>query len=618
MIQNATARKKSAALMGSAQTILQNTFGYHAFRGMQADIIAHVATGGDALVLMPTGGGKSLCYQIPALLREGVAIVVSPLIALMQDQVDALAQLGIRAAYLNSSLDPAAAQRVEQKLRDQEIDLLYVAPERLLTERFLTMLWHCQIALFAIDEAHCVSQWGHDFRPEYTQLSILHERFPSVPRIALTATADAATQAEIVAQLRLEQAQQFVSGFDRPNIRYSVVGKDNGPRQLVDFVTMHERRDQSGIVYCGSRKKVDSIADLLRDNGINALPYHAGMEQMTRRDHQRRFLREEGIVMVATVAFGMGIDKPDVRFVAHLDLPQSLEGYYQETGRAGRDGDEAEAWLCYGLGDVMHLRQRIDEAALPEPQKHAQHRKLGAMLGYCETVGCRRQFLLGYFDETHQPCGNCDTCLHPPTTWDGTVAAQKVLSAALRTGQNYGAGYLVDVLLGNPDERLLRNGHDKLPTFGIGKDLSEAGWRSVIRQLVAADLMRVNMGRHGALEMTESARPLLKGQTVLQLRVLAERTRRARRKGQDDDAPPPTSHEEALFQTLRNCRKQLAAAQNLPAYIIFHDQTLRLMAAAQPKTLEELATIDGVGAQKLARYGTAMLTALRESTDIVL
>lgn len=380
---------------------------------------------------------------------------------------------------------------------------------------------------------------------------------------------------------------------------------------------MPQRRDQSGIVYCGSRNKVDSIAGLLRDSGINALPYHAGMDQTVRRDHQRCFLREEGIVMVATVAFGMGIDKPDVRFVAHLDLPQSLEGYYQETGRAGRDGDAAEAWLCYGLGDVMHLRQRIDEAALPGPQKEAKHRKLGAMLGYCETVSCRRQFLLGYFDETHQPCGNCDTCLQPPNTWDGTVAAQKVLSAALRTGQNYGAGYLVDVLLGNPDERLLRNGHDKLPTFGIGKDLSDAVWRSVIRQLVAADLVRVNMSRHGALEMTDNARPLLKGQATLQLRMLAERTRRGRRKGQNGDAPPPSSHEEALFQALRSCRKQLAAAQSLPAYIIFHDQTLRLMAATKPKTLNELATIDGVGTQKLARYGAAILHTLRENCKAV-
>ena len=615
MPQNNHALQQPLDPMDAAQSILQTTFGYHAFRGMQADIIAHVAAGGDALVLMPTGGGKSLCYQIPALLRDGVAIVVSPLIALMQDQVDALAQLGIRAAYLNSSLDAATAQQVEQKLSDQSIDLLYVAPERLLTERFLNLLWHSKIALFAIDEAHCVSQWGHDFRPEYTQLSVLHERFPSIPRIALTATADAATQAEIVAQLQLEQARQFISGFDRPNIRYRVVEKLNGSKQLLDFIQMPVRRDQSGIVYCGSRKKVDSMAAMLRDNGINALPYHAGMEQTARREHQRRFLREDGIVMVATVAFGMGIDKPDVRFVAHLDLPQSLEGYYQETGRAGRDGEPAEAWLCYGLGDIMHLRQRIDEAPLPEPQKRAQHRKLGAMLGYCETVRCRRQFLLGYFAEEHAPCGNCDTCLQPPKIWDGTVAAQKVFSAALRTGQNYGTGYLVDILLGKTDERITRNGHTQLPTFGVGKDMPEASWRSVIRQLIAAELLHVNMERHGVLEVTEAARPVLKGQTVLHLRQPAERLLRSRQQTKDDSTQP-TDHEESLFQTLRQCRKQLAQAQNLPAYIIFHDRTLRLMATARPQSLEELASIDGVGTQKLARYGVAMLTAIQNHHEL--
>lgn len=611
MAQSNLAQRQSVAPMDAAHSVLQTTFGYHAFRGMQAEIIAHVGGGGDALVLMPTGGGKSLCYQIPALLRDGVAIVVSPLIALMQDQVDALAQLGIRAAYLNSSLDATAAAQVEQKLRDQSIDLLYVAPERLCTERFLTMLWHSKIALFAIDEAHCVSQWGHDFRPEYTQLSILHERFPGIPRIALTATADAATRAEIVTQLQLEEARQFISGFDRPNIRYRVVDKTNGSRQILDYVKMPERRAQSGIVYCGSRKKVDSIAELLRENGIDALPYHAGMEQTARREHQRRFLREESIVMVATVAFGMGIDKPDVRFVAHLDLPQSLESYYQETGRAGRDGEPAEAWLCYGLGDVMHLRQRIDEGALPEAQKRAQQQKLGAMLGYCETVRCRRQFLLGYFDEAHHPCGNCDTCLHPPVTWDGTVAAQKVLSAALRTGQNFGAGYLIDVLLGKDDARVVRNAHDQLPTFGVGKDLPEATWRSVIRQLIAADYLHVNMARHGVLELTGAGRPLLRGQTTLELRQATERPRRTRQHDQQDISAP-TDQEESLFQALRQCRRQLAQEQNLPAYIIFHDRTLRLMAAARPRTLDDLAAIDGVGVQKRARYGDAILNAVKE------
>jgi ATP-dependent DNA helicase RecQ len=595
-------------LPSRARQILNTVFGYHDFRGQQEEIITHVAGSGNALVLMPTGAGKSLCYQIPALMQGGTGIVISPLIALMQDQVDALAQLGIQAAFLNSTLDPAAARTVEQRLRTGEIGLLYVAPERLVTERFLDLLDSCRINLFAIDEAHCVSQWGHDFRPEYTRLSVLHTRYPDVPRIALTATADELTRAEILAQLRLEDARVFISGFDRPNIRYRVAEKINGPRQLLDFLREEEREGQAGIIYCGSRRKTEETAGMLNEKGFTALAYHAGMDNTVRQKNQQRFLREDGIIMVATVAFGMGIDKPNVRFVAHLDLPQSLEAYYQETGRAGRDGEASEAWMAYGLGDAAFLRQRIDQSELPEAQKSVQQKKLGAMLGFCETARCRRMVLLNYFGETHHtPCGNCDVCLDPPQTWDASVAVQKILSAALRTGQRFGAGYLISLLLGRADERMEQNTHDRLPTFGAGKEHSETTWRSVIRQMIAEEFF--NVSPHGALEMTEKARPVLKGTQTVSFRTVTERKLRNRRRDKTataNDTLTPAA-DELLLQALRDCRRSLAAAQGVPAYVIFHDTTLKEIAAHKPATPEALRGISGVGETKLARYGAAFL-----------
>ena len=613
--QTAIPRQVPADLMAEAYRLLDSIFGHRQFRGEQEAIVRHITGGGDALVLMPTGGGKSLCYQLPALLRNGTGIVVSPLIALMQDQVDALGQLGVRAAFLNSSLSLDEARAVEQRMQEGKLDLLYVAPERLLTDRCIDLLRHCDIALFAIDEAHCVSQWGHDFRPEYTKLSILHELFPHVPRIALTATADDLTRREIIAQLQLEEAQHFIASFDRPNIRYRVAEKVNAPKQLLDFLKADSRTGQAGIVYCGSRKKVEETVAMLDAAGFTALGYHAGMDVAIRRRHQQRFLREDGIIMVATVAFGMGIDKPDVRFVAHLDLPSTLESYYQETGRAGRDGEAADAWLCYGLGDVVHLNQRIDESGNSPEQKRILNQKLNAMLGYCETAQCRRVLLLRYFEESHGPCGNCDTCLNPPEVWDATVAVQKGLSAALRCGQNFGAGYLIDILTGKLTDRIRQYGHDALPTFGVGKDIGENQWRSVFRQMVATHLLHTNTARHGVLEITPAGRAALKGETAIHFRrpaAKAEKTsggRAARNKAELDEAGiNPT-----VFEALRSCRKDLAAAQNVPAYVIFHDSTLKQMALLKPRNLSELEAIDGVGAAKLAKYGAAFLAAVREA-----
>jgi len=501
----------------AALDILHRVFGYPAFRGHQADVVDHVAGGGDALVLMPTGGGKSLCYQIPALLRPGVGVVVSPLIALMQDQVDALLQAGVRAAFLNSSLDFEAVVDTERRLMRGELDLVYVAPERLLTERFIGLLDQLvergQLALFAIDEAHCVSQWGHDFRPEYIQLSRLHERYPHIPRIALTATADELTRQEIITRLGLETAEVFVSSFDRPNIRYTVVERDNPRKQLLAFLADH--RGEAGIVYCLSRRKVDETAAWLGQQGVSALPYHAGLDAQTRQRHQQRFLREDGIVMVATIAFGMGIDKPDVRFVAHLDLPKSLEAYYQETGRAGRDGEASEGWMTYGLNDVVIHRQMIEDSNSPDEQKRVERQKLDAMLAYCESAQCRRVVLLNYFGEEAKPCGNCDVCIDPPQVWDGTVAAQKALSAALRTGQRFGAGHLIDVLRGKATDKVKQFGHDSLPTFGVGADFDDMGWRSVFRQLLAAGLLEADAHAYGALKLTDAARPVHKGESAL-------------------------------------------------------------------------------------------------------
>ncbi|QNP41282.1 DNA helicase RecQ [Lysobacter solisilvae (ex Woo and Kim 2020)] len=594
----------------AALDLLRRIFGHPGFRGEQAQIVEQVANGGDALVLMPTGGGKSLCYQLPALLREGCGIVVSPLIALMQDQVEGLRQLGVRAAFLNSSLDATQAASVERELLAGELDLLYVAPERLLTPRFLSLLERARIALFAIDEAHCVSQWGHDFRPEYRQLTVLHERWPDVPRIALTATADEPTRQEIAERLALEHARRFVSSFDRPNIRYRVVQKDNTLRQLRDFLLAH--RGHSGIVYAFSRKRVDSIALQLCELGIDALPYHAGMDAATRAAHQRRFLQEDGVVMVATIAFGMGIDKPDVRFVAHVDLPKSVEGYYQETGRAGRDGEAAEAWLCYGLGDTINLRQLILQSEAGEERKRLELRKLDALLGYCESTTCRRQSLLGWFGEAHAGgCGNCDNCLEPPQSWDGTIAARKALSCVYRSGQRFGAAHVIDILRGIGTERVLQFGHDQLSTWSIGNDLDERQWRSVFRQLVAQGLLEADV--HGALHLTESAGPVLRGDTTLHFRTEQPKPPRRRRErgasttDQEFDLAPDAL---VRFNALRVWRANTAREQNVPAYVIFHDSTLRTIATHAPDDLDELARIPGIGASKLDRYGEDVLQQL--------
>ena len=597
--------------------LLRRVFGYAQFRGEQRAIIDHLIAGGDALVLMPTGGGKSLCYQVPALARQGTAIVVSPLIALMQDQVEALRQNGVEAAFLNSSQDAATQRAVEQRFASGALKLLYVAPERLLTERCLDLLGRVPLALFAVDEAHCVSQWGHDFRPEYRQLTILHERFPQVPRIALTATADARTRVEIIERLRLESARCFVASFDRPNIRYRVVEKDNARRQLEGFLAGHA--GESGIVYCLSRKKTEETADWLNERGFAALPYHAGMDAATRSANQQRFLREDGIVMCATIAFGMGIDKPDVRFVAHLDLPKSLEGYYQETGRAGRDGLPADAWMCYGLGDVVALARFIGQSESSEERKRNERAKLDALLGFAETTSCRRQRLLGYFGESlMQPCGNCDNCLDPAQTWDGTVAAQKALSCVIRTGQRYGVGHLIAVLRGEDDERVRNLRHDSLSTFGIGSDLDERQWRSVFRQLVAAGLLATDDDGFGVLRLTAASRGVLRGETAVRLRHVADRAERrvsrkkARAKSRDSNlAIAP--HEDALWQALRELRAQLARDQGVPAYVIFHDATLLQMLRERPQTAAQLGAISGIGAAKLERYGGKVLQVMRES-----
>src|SRR2546421_1162413 len=591
---------------GKALAVLNDVFGYAAFRGHQAEVIEHVGGGGDALVLMPTGSGKSLCYQIPALLREGVGVVVSPLIALMQDQVAALAELGVRAAFLNSTLSGAQAAEVERRVRRGELDLVYVAPERLLTQRCLDLLAASRLALLAIDEAHCVSQWGHDFRPEYLQLSVLHERFPGVPRIALTATADAQTRAEILERLELGEARVFVSSFDRPNIRYRIVEKDDARRQLLDFIRA-EHAGEAGIVYCLSRKKTEESAVFLAAQGVSALPYHAGMDGETRRRHQERFQREDGVVIVATIAFGMGIDKPDVRFVAHLDLPKSIEGYYQETGRAGRDGLAADAWMAYGLQDVVHLRRMIDESQAGETQKRIQAAKLDAMLGLCETAECRRRRLLAYFGEAAAACGNCDTCLDPPASFDGTLAAQQLLSCVYRTGQRFGAMHVIDVLRGEATAKVTQRDHDKLSTFGIGRERSGREWRAIVRQCIALGLLEVDHDSYGALRLTAESRATLKGESTVSLRAWREGKRSARRSGAAAVAGELPAGAQALFERLRAWRVDAARRHGVPAYVIFHDATLREMARARPSSLDALRGISGVGAKKLEAYGADII-----------
>ncbi|SMP59946.1 DNA helicase RecQ [Noviherbaspirillum suwonense] len=597
--------------------LLQTIFGYPAFRGQQAEIVDTLASGGDALVLMPTGGGKSLCYQIPSLLRDGVGVVVSPLIALMQDQVDALAEVGVRAAFLNSTQNYEQSSRIEKQVRDGDLDLLYVAPERLLTPRCMALLEASKIALFAIDEAHCVSQWGHDFRPEYIRLSVLHERFPDVPRIALTATADQQTREEIARRLQLEGGRQFVSSFDRPNIRYQIVEKGNGRKQLLDFIETEHPGD-AGVVYCLSRKKVEEVADFLNQNGITALAYHAGMPQDTRSANQSRFLREEGIVMVATIAFGMGIDKPDVRFVGHLDLPKSIEGYYQETGRAGRDGAPANAWMAYGLQDVVQQRRMIDESEADEAYKRIQGQKLDAMLGLCETIGCRRVRLLSYFGQDSGPCGNCDTCLHPPVSYDATVPVQKLLSAIYRVDQRFGAGHVMDVLRGIDSEKVKQWKHDQLSTFGIGSDIGEQEWRAILRQVIALGLVDVDHDAYNALKLTDEARPVLKGARQVQLRRYEKPARPSRQKRAGSAKPRGyveadlSRTEQEIFEKLRWWRVETARVHNVPAYIIFHDATMREIAKAKPDTLDALRGVSGVGEKKLQTYGEEIVALVRE------
>lgn len=597
--------------MPSAHEILRHTFGYTEFRHNQAQIVDHLVNGDDVLVLMPTGGGKSLCYQIPAMVRKGVGIVISPLIALMQDQVDALLQLGVKAAFLNSSLDIRSAYEVEQAFLAGQLDLLYVAPERLLTPRFLELMERTEISLFAIDEAHCVSQWGHDFRPEYIQLSILYERFPKIPRIALTATADEPTRREIVEKLALQKARQFISSFDRPNIQYRIVQKQSPKEQLHQFLEAEHKSD-AGIVYCLSRKKVEETAEWLSNKGWDALPYHAGLTNHVRQKNQQHFIREEGCVMVATVAFGMGIDKPNVRFVAHLDLPKSMEGYYQETGRAGRDGLPANAWLAYGLADVVTLRQMLDSSTAEEQHKRIERRKLDALLGFCETTLCRRQVLLNYFGEQYTPpCNQCDNCLQPVATWDGKVAAQMALSCVYRTGQRFGVKHMIDVLLGKTTPQMERFQHDKVSTFGIGQSYTQSQWQSIFRQLVAANLLMIDISGYGSLKLTEKSRPILKGEQTIALRHDPEVSKKKiKTKREKISGATPG---DVLWQALKSKRLELAHAQGVPPYVIFHDSSLIEMHAKKPKTLAEFADISGVGESKLKRYGQAFIEVISTS-----
>ena len=615
--------------LAHAHTVLQEVFGYSAFRGPQASIVAHVLGGGDALVLMPTGGGKSLCYQVPAIVRHrqglGVTVVVSPLIALMHDQVGALHEAGVAAQFLNSSLSTDEAAHVEKQLLRGELVLLYAAPERLTTPRFLALLDSLHerglLSLFAIDEAHCVSQWGHDFRPEYRALSVLHERYAGVPRMALTATADDLTRADMVAHLQLEGAGQFVSSFDRPNIRYAIVEKKDPTQQLLRFIQRQHAGD-AGVVYCQSRKRVEEVAELLAREGVNALPYHAGLDARVRQRHQDRFLREEGIVMVATIAFGMGIDKPDVRFVAHLDMPKNIEGYYQETGRAGRDGEPADAWMAYGLQDVVNQRRMIDESPAGDDFKRVLRGKLDALLALAEATDCRRVRLLGYFGEPSQPCGNCDNCLQPPDTLDATEAARKLLSCIYRvqqaSGLAFGAGHLIDILRGKTTDKVTQYGHERLSTFGIGADLSDTQWRSLLRQLIAREAVAVSADGYNTLSLTAAARAILKGEASVQLRIASaappardrQRDRASRAAAAELAHSDLSTAQQQALAALKAWRAGVAKEHNLPAFIIFHDSTLHALAQRQPQTLADLQGVPGVGQKKREAYGPQVLEVL--------
>ncbi len=599
--------------------LLNRVFGYPAFRGRQAEIIDHTLAGEHSLVLMPTGGGKSLCYQIPAMLRTGTGVVVSPLIALMQDQVSALRQLGVSAAFLNSNLAPGEAGLIKNQLRRGELDLIYIAPERLLQKHTLELLDQCELALFAIDEAHCISRWGHDFRPEYLQLDVLRERYPDIPLLACTATADERTREEIRQKFSIAAEHVFAMGFDRPNIRYEVSGKDNERQQLLGFI-QERHAGEAGIVYCLSRKRTEQIASFLTKAGMTALPYHAGLAREVRQQNQERFLREDGVIIVATIAFGMGIDKPDVRFVAHLDLPKSVEAYYQETGRAGRDGLPASAWMVYGLQDVIMLRKLAENSDADEMHRRLENQKLDAMLGYCEVTSCRRQVLLDYFDEVlPEPCGNCDTCLHPVATFDATIAAQKALSCVVRTGQRFGAAYVIEVLRGSQNERIVRFGHDQIPTWGVGTEFDVWQWRSILRQMTARGLLTVDPSGYGGLMLTPQARPVLKGEAELHLRheTLTKSTKRKKAKKTAsvaalvDDETLNTEANQALFEALRGLRLSIATEQELPPYVIFHDKTLAAMVVHKPMTDDQFLALSGVGEAKLERYGEQFMKLIR-------